>query len=90
MSKQFEIFPSSTSMLYGVEVKIESTTARPCCSRSGIAVLGYSAGNGMHAASITCSNCGQHRGWLSKHTAEKIEKIIKQFGVPTEPIILRR
>jgi hypothetical protein len=90
MSKQFEIFPSSTSMLYGVEVKIESTTARPCCSRSGIAVLGYSAGNGMHAASITCSNCGQHRGWLSRETARQVEEVIQRFGRPSEPIIIRR
>jgi hypothetical protein len=86
MAEQLEMLP--TGPLFGLEVAIESKTARPCCEHGDLAVIGHAAG--PHAAKLTCASCGQHRGWLSKHTAEKIEKIIKQFGVPTEPIILRR
>jgi hypothetical protein len=91
MSKQQpELFPSSTAPLHGLEVVIQSTTARPCCREAGLCVLGYGAGNGMHAASITCCGCGAHRGWLGRQTAQQIEAIIKQFGRPDQPIIVRR
>jgi hypothetical protein len=88
MSTQLDPLPSSTAPLHGLEVVIQSTTARPCCSRCGIAIIGYAAG--PHAASLTCAHRGQHRGWLSKRTAGKIEEIVQQFGRPTEPIVLRR
>jgi hypothetical protein len=88
MNRQIELLPSSTAPLHGIEVKIESTTARPCCSDNNIAILGYAAG--PHAASLMCAHCGRHRGWLSKQTAGKIEAIIEKFGRPAEPIILRR
>ena len=85
MTKQLEMLP--TAPLHGIEVTIESKTARPCCAQNGF-VLGH--GNGVHAASITCVHCGAHRGWLSKQTAQQIEAIIEKFGRPTEPIVLRR
>ena len=32
----------------------------------------------------------QHRGWLSKSTAEWIASVITKFGAPTTPIVVRK
>jgi hypothetical protein len=86
-TQQLDLIPSSTHPLLGLQVKIE-THAKPCCSEGAIAVIGLGAG--PHHSRLICESCGQHRGWLSRETAGKIEDIIKQFGRPTEPIIIRR
>jgi hypothetical protein len=58
---------------------------RPCCSN--IAVVG--AGKGQHAASLRCTNCGAHRGWLRRETLNFLTSLSQRFGAPAEPITLR-
>jgi hypothetical protein len=39
---------------------------------------------------LICADCGHHRGWLSKSTAQWIGSVITRFGAPTTPIVVRR
>jgi hypothetical protein len=59
---------------------------RPCCRNICI----ISAGKGLHAGALNCADCGQHRGWLTKTTAQWIETVIARFGAPTTPIVVRK
>jgi len=59
---------------------------RPCCRN--ICTIG--AGKGSHAGALRCSDCGQHRGWISKSTATWIETVVTRFGAPTTPIVVRK
>jgi hypothetical protein len=59
----------------------------PSCS-SPNATLGWSAG--PHAARLTCTGCGRHRGWLSAESFGFIAEIANKFGRPTTPIVIRR
>jgi hypothetical protein len=81
-----ELPADNTSPLCGLSVKIERATA--CCAQPDIATIG--SGAGPHFAELKCTACGAHRGWLSKRTTGMIEAIVKQFGRPTEPIVIRR
>jgi len=42
------------------------------------------------AAALRCSTCSAPRGWLSHRTLDFITDAIRHFGVPTDPIIIRR
>src|SRR5262245_8651173 len=53
---------------------------RPCCGN----VCTVTA-----AGELVCINCGQHRGQLSKSTAQWIEHVATRFGAPTTPIVVR-
>jgi hypothetical protein len=72
----------------GLQVKLDRTVDRdrPCCRN--IFVIG--AGAGPHAGELICVDCGQHRGWLSKPTAQWIESVVARFGAPTTPIVVRQ
>jgi hypothetical protein len=74
--------------LIGLKVRLDRPVDRdhPCCNNVCI----ISAGKGPHAGELHCADCGQHRGWLSKPTAQWIESVIARFGAPTTPIIVRR
>jgi hypothetical protein len=74
--------------LVGLRVKLDRPVdrERPCCLN--ICIIG--PGGGPHAARLTCTGCGQHRGWLSKSTARWIESVITRFGAPTTPIVVRK
>ena len=56
--------------LVGLKVKLDRPVdrERPCCRN----VCTIGAGRGPHAGELICSDCGQHRGWLSKSTAHRI------------------
>jgi hypothetical protein len=72
--------------LVGLKVKLNRPVdrERPCCRN--ICVIG--PGKGPHAGSFNCADCGQHRGWLSKSTAQWIEHVAARFGAP-EVIVVR-
>jgi hypothetical protein len=74
--------------LIGTKVKLDRAIdrERPCCRN--ICTIG--AARGPHAAELVCSDCGQHRGWLSKSTAQWIETVLTRFGAPTTPIVVRK
>jgi hypothetical protein len=76
-----------TASLVGLKVKLDRGVdrERPCCNN--ICVIG--PGKGPHAGVLHCADCGQHRGWLSKSTAQWIEHVVARFGAPVTPIIVR-
>ena len=75
------------SPLIDLHVKLDRPLNRekPCCRN--ICVI--KPGRGPHAGEFRCTDCGQHRGWLSKPTAAWIENVIARFGAPTTPIVVR-
>jgi hypothetical protein len=74
--------------LVGLEVKLARPVdcERPCCRN----VCRIGVGAGPHAGEFVCSDCGQHRGWLSKSTAHWLEEVVTRFGAPTTPIVVRK
>jgi hypothetical protein len=74
--------------LIGLKVKLDRPVDRehPCCRN--VCVIG--AGKGPHAGELRCADCGQHRGWISKPTAQWIESVMARFGAPTTPIVVRK
>jgi hypothetical protein len=77
-----------TGNLIGLKVKLDRPIdrERPCCRN----VCAVGPARGPHAGKLTCADCGQHRGWLSKSTAHWIEAVVSKFGAPTTPIIVRK
>jgi hypothetical protein len=75
-----------TPTLVGLVVKLDRPMDRehPCCRN--ICVIG--AARGPHAGGLVCTGCGQHRGWLSKTTAQW--SVVRRFGPPTTPIVVRK
>jgi hypothetical protein len=91
MTAQRDMFgppPPADGSLVGLKVKLDrpADRERPCCRN--ICVI--SAGKGSHVGALHCADCGQHRGWLSKSTAQWIESVVTRFGAPTTPIIVRK
>jgi hypothetical protein len=66
------------SPVVGTLVKLDRTIdrVRPC--HQNTCVVG--AGAGPHGASLICSCCGQHRGWLSKSTLAFLERGMRLCG----------
>jgi hypothetical protein len=91
MKSQFKMFVVPTPTpdgIVGLKVKLDRPVDReqPCCNNVCI----IDAGKGPHAGALYCADCGQHRGWLSKTTAQWIEHVVTRFGAPTTPIIVRK
>ena len=91
MKNQFKMFVVPTPTpdgIVGLKVKLDRPVdrERPCCRN--VCVIGPS--KGPHAGGLHCADCGQHRGWLSKTTAQFIESVVSRFGAPTTPIIVRK
>jgi hypothetical protein len=74
--------------LLGLRVRLDRPVdrERPCCRN----VCTIGAARGPHAGELRCADCGQHRGWLSKSTAQWIEHVTSRFGAPTTPIVVRK
>jgi hypothetical protein len=88
MTAQADFFPSvSSSPLIGVTVLLERAVDRnkPCCR----SVATITPGAGPHPAGLVCADCGRFRGWMSKPTAQRLNEVIRVFGVPPEPLIIR-
>jgi len=77
-----------TPTLIGLKVKLDRPIDRekPCCKN----ICAIGPGKESHTAELTCSGCGQHRGWLSKATAEWLMRVVTCFGAPTTPIVVRK
>jgi hypothetical protein len=52
----------------------------PCCESNGIIT---------DTGDVVCADCGRHRGTLSPAAMIVFTTIIKHFGAPTEPVIIR-
>jgi hypothetical protein len=74
--------------LVGLKVKLDRPIDRekPCCRN--ICIIGPA--RGPHAGELTCTGCGQHRGWLSFETTKWITAVVSKFGTPNGPIIVRK
>jgi hypothetical protein len=87
---QLQPAPKQTpaSPLMGFKVRLDRPVdrERPCCRN--ICIIGPA--KGPHAGELHCADCGQHRGWLSKATAQWIESVVRRFGAPTTPIVMRK
>jgi hypothetical protein len=59
----------------------------PCRQCGSISAVIESTGRPMHHGSLRCG-CGRFRGWVSKQTYDFVTAAIKQFGRPTEPIVI--
>jgi hypothetical protein len=72
----------------GLKIKLDRPVDRehPCCRN----ICSIGAGTGPHVGELRCVDCGQHRGWLSKPTAQWIEHVATRFGAPTTPIVVRK
>ena len=70
------------------KVGLPATMPCPCRQCGSISATIESTGAGPHHGSLRCG-CGQFRGWLSKQTYEFVTAAIKQFGKPTEPVVIR-
>jgi hypothetical protein len=76
------------SSLLGLHIKLDRAVdrERPCCRN----ICTIAAGEEPHAGALLCSDCGQHRGQLSKSTAQWIKLVVTRFGAPTTPIVVRK
>ena len=78
----------ATSPLLGLQVKLERNIdkTKPCHRN----VATVHPGKGPHAGELRCADCDRHRGWLSKEAGEQLLAVIEKFGMPTEPLIIRK
>jgi hypothetical protein len=74
--------------LVGLQVRLARPIdlERPCCCN----ICTIFPGKAQHAGELRCTDCGQHRGWLSKPTAQWIAAVVAKFGAPTTPIVMRK
>jgi hypothetical protein len=71
--------------LLRLRVKIENPVIK-CC---GYPVSVIDRGQDANLA-LRCANCGKQVGRMSLRTADIISKAVDAFGLPDEPITLRR
>jgi hypothetical protein len=70
--------------LHGLSVQLPDTCQCGSCD----AVIGE--GKGPHRASLFCSRCEAHRGWMANEAHAFVAELVKKFGKPTTPIKIRR
>src|SRR5215472_14235865 len=73
----FELTPPSSSPLTGQHVQLDRT----CRCGSNIAIAGPACR--MHAARLSCANCGAFVGWLPRATARWLINVVTRFGAPS-------
>jgi hypothetical protein len=71
------------SQISGLRVRMQ----RACKCGSNSFVIGPP--KAMHAGSLHCASCDRHAGWLSAEAGRFLQKVIKQFGRPVEPVEVR-
>jgi hypothetical protein len=72
------------SPLVGLTVKLPRNCLRCGCSLSQVGT-----GVGPHLASLHCTQCGTHNGWLPQGAVKFLTDTIERFGRPTEPVCVR-
>jgi hypothetical protein len=79
---------TTAPQLTGLRVRLDRTIDVPCIT-CGETVVVIGEGTGPHAASLRCSNCDRHRGWLPRAIASFLSETVRSFGVPDEPPLIR-
>jgi len=85
MSQLFSEHATATSTSV---VGLEITLPQSCRCGEAIAVAGSSSG--PHYASIQCTRCGVHRGWIGAAAFNFLSSTIENFGGPNAPVEIRR
>ena len=67
----------------GIEIKM----SRRCHCQHDLFVV--SPGRGAHRASLHCTRCARHHGWLSHQVGKFLSDVVEHFGRPTEPVCVR-
>jgi hypothetical protein len=82
---QFDFFQPAAPVtpLDGLKAEL-----KPCRCGASLATIG--PGAGPHAASLTCVQCHAPRFWMQKAEHAFLCAAIKQFGIPDQPILIRR
>jgi hypothetical protein len=76
---------AGTDPIQGLSVELPDT-----CPQCSAAVATVGPGREPHKASLRCTACGRHRGWLSLATWSFIHEIANKFGRPDAPIKIGR
>jgi hypothetical protein len=71
--------------LEGVLVELDRGCA--WCGNATLVISG--PGAGPHAARLACPNCHRGGGWLRREAAAFLTEIVKAYGRPTQPVIVR-
>jgi hypothetical protein len=85
---QADFFLEQATASSTTAVGLQVILPRPCQCGESIAVIGSS--RRPHHASVVCSRCEIHRGWVSGETYCFISAVIDKIGRPTEPITVSR
>ena len=72
--------------LVGLVIQLDRGCAR--CGNSTLVIA--SPGAGPHAASLACTRCHRNGGWLQKEAAAFVAEVVKKFGRPDQPIVIRQ
>jgi hypothetical protein len=80
---QLSFFADEREPLEGLKVRLLDV----CSCGSAVALIG--AGAGPHCASLHC-RCGKHRGWVSTEVYKFLMAVLKKFGRPSVPVVIRR
>jgi hypothetical protein len=59
------------------------------CRACGWTMATIGKGKGPHIAALFCSDYSIFRGWLSHASHHFLSEIVKNFGPPIEPILIR-
>jgi hypothetical protein len=82
MSFQLDMF-HNVDPLIGIAIK----SPRRC--QCGHDLFRVGPGRGAHRASLHCTRCRRHCGWLSYETAKFLSDVVEHFGRPTTPVCVR-
>ena len=77
-----DLFPGSRDL---IRLDRRTDRERSCCEN----LATIHVGKGPHGAELRCAGCGRHRGWLPQEFKKFIDELVRRFGAPVEPIILR-
>lgn len=80
---QLDMFGHEPAGVIGLEVKLP----RHCPCGHDLMTIG--PGKAMHKASLHCSRCGRHGGWVSNESYAFLIETVRLFGRPSDPIEIR-
>jgi hypothetical protein len=90
MAMQFDLFAPSQPSAVPADVLQGLAIQLPDCCQCGSCDAVIGEGKGPHSASLFCSQCERHRGWMTNESHAFVSELIEKFGKPTAPIQIRR
>ncbi len=86
MTQQLDLF-KQPHPLEGIRVQVIRGRG---CKKCKIDILTIARVDvGPHAAELECPRCHHNCGWLSREAVLFVANVVKKFGCPEGPIILR-